>query len=70
MYAVTRILPTVTNKRCLEGVSKDNVRLMLQYYTQLDNLCQQQWVPQSDKDSLIIEIAHMCTERVQFLVSK
>jgi hypothetical protein len=39
MYAVTRIIPTVTNKRCLEGVSRDNVNLMLVYYKQLQGHC-------------------------------
>ena len=31
MYTITRVLPTVTNRKALEGVCVENVKLMLDY---------------------------------------
>ena len=44
MYAVTRIIPTVANKRFLDGISQENIKLMLAYYKQLQGHCQL-WLP-------------------------
>jgi hypothetical protein len=32
MYAITRILPAVNNKKSLNDVAPDNIKLMAMYY--------------------------------------
>ena len=68
MYAITRVFPTVTNRKCLDGVGRDNKSLMLLYFKQLEIHCTE-WLPHCSKDSLLIEINEMAIERITFLTT-
>ena len=65
MYAVTRVLATVANKKALDGVCLENIKLMHQYFGKLDELCSE-WSSQCT-DSVFMEISHMCQERKEYL---
>ena len=38
IYSVTRVVPTVSNRKGLEGVSDKNQKLMLSYFKRLEGL--------------------------------
>ncbi len=66
MYAITRILPAVNNKKSLNSVARENIKLMLSYYEGIYSCCLEQL--NGDKsDDLMQEMEPMIKERIQFL---
>ena len=64
MYAITRILPAVNNKKCINDVAPDNVKLMATYYNAVRKCCCEQTY---SSDDLLHEMAKMIDERIAFL---
>jgi hypothetical protein len=64
MYAITRILPAVNNKKCINDVATDNVKLMSTYYNAVRKCCCEQ---NYSSDDLLHEMAKMIDERIAFL---
>ena len=68
MYAITRILPAVNNKKMLNEVSHDNIKLMLSYYSSIHECCLDQ-LKRNQSDELLKEMKVMVEERIFYLKS-
>jgi len=67
MYAITRIIPAVNNKKLLNEVSHNNIKLLHTYYSLISDCCREQLSVNQYDFELLQEMSQMVDERVNYL---